>query len=119
LVYPTHRITHRRRDLSVEVVIPESVQQQLHAHDEDERRRARDSICIRFRKTCEQHYPIQSVPTYIEWSSLDIEQLGISQDSLRHPGRSVVDGEECDDCPSCDIGHHERCRSGYCPQAYG
>ena len=128
---PTHEVTHRK-DWQVHLYIAESLQQKLNSTNCSVRDGARQAVCIAFRKACKKKFPSFGI-AFIEWHELVLRPLYVSAPQppsyrsapvARTPAvNGAVDDEagrepECDDCPSCDIGYHERCRQpGGCPNA--
>jgi hypothetical protein len=115
---PTHRVTHKD-GWEAHIYIALSLQQKLASSNPAVRKGARDSVCIAFREACKSIYGGSWKRGYdrIEWHEIRLcpntEQL-----AQQHSERDEDDDAECDDCTSCEIGYHERCRQpGGCPNA--
>ena len=100
-------------------------------YDTETRRKARASICIRFRKACSKKFPGFGI-TRIEWSDLTITPLEEPKQYMpparrspgsvkpkpappRSPAPTPKSDEHCceyDNCAVCDVGNHHHCRRG-------
>jgi hypothetical protein len=112
---PTHRITHKDGS-EADIYIASTLQQQLDSQFLDARKRAQSSICINFREACSNQYDAAWAREhkFIDWNDLEIQPLV----SLTQQYQESDDSGDCDECPSCEIGYHERCRqSNGCPVA--
>lgn len=114
---PTHHAVHFQR-WEADIYISDSLLDQLNHGSPAERKRARDSLSVKFRKACITKYG-NSFPRdhrYVQWESFRLVEID-TQPPQSANDRDDADAE-CDDCSQCDIGYHERCRqpSG-CPNA--
>lgn len=100
---PTHRVKHVS-GYDAHIYIADSLLEQLNSRDQEARNRARSSVAIRTRKAFEAKYRDWRYNQRIEWDDLIITPL----QQISNKKAEV----ECDDCPSCDIGYHERCKNG-------
>lgn len=98
---PTHRVKHVD-GYEAHIYIARSLFNKLHDRDPETRNRARSSVAIRTRKAFEAKYNDWNYNRFIQWDQIVLTAL----DS------ETTNKVECDDCPSCDIGYHERCRNG-------
>lgn len=115
---PTHHAKHFQ-GWRADIYIADTLLYQLNHGTPAERKRAQDSLCIRFRKACIANYGDSWARghNYVNWVDFRIVAIE-TQPASRIDDDDDDDDGECDDCPSCDIGYHERCRqpSG-CPNA--
>ena len=142
-VYITHVARVKLKGLSTKPVginVPRELILQRYHGGPDASRSARRKIAERARRAYISLYDID--PGVIRWNQLvldlpsrqerlELEQLqrvaAARRRSLRRSGQvhaqadTLVhhDERECDGCPSCEIGRHDRCRSGDCPIAEG
>lgn len=76
---------------------------------------ARDAICLQFRKACQKKYPGWNYGRHVQWHEILVTPVA----NKPKPEYRDDDPRECDECPSCEQGFHERCRSDEgCPQAF-
>ena len=108
----THAVRHKN-GYEVAIYIAPSHIDKLHSHDTAVRSGAQRAICLRFREECTRQYPGVKL-NWVSWGDIEVTELH----HAIHVPRSADDLQECDDCPSCDIGHHERCYTRRCAQAY-
>ncbi len=115
---PTHHVEHVF-GWKADIYIAPSLLAKLQSRDADIREGARDSVCIRLRTACKHKFPEFDMAR-VEWGHLKLTPLHTSSTPKSVPLASQPsDNRECDDCPSCDQGYHERCRqAGGCPLAH-
>lgn len=117
---PTHHVRHVG-GYEVAIDISSVLFNRLHSHAYLVRTDARSIVCQRAMDAINDKYS-----THLEFKSLSkVEWCQITVTKLVPPpipaAASVVakaaedSDDECDDCPMCDTGYHERCRSGNCP----
>lgn len=120
---PTHEVVHRK-GWDARIHISTSVQLNLRSTNATLRDNARMFVCIRFRESCRSKFRDFDLDR-IEWD--DLTMIAIPWDDESGPADGLVvdgasnrytmdpDGDECDDCPQCDLGDHHRCRGRNCP----
>lgn len=144
-VYITHVARVKSKGLSTKPVginVPRELILQRYNGGPDAQRSAKKKIVERARRAYISLYGID--PGVIRWSQLvldlpsrqeRLELERLQQEAGRHPRQAPAqadtalatpahvdvlvhhDERECDDCPACDTGRHDRCRSGNCPIA--
>jgi hypothetical protein len=116
---PTHHVKHHL-GWEANIYIAPSLEQQLKSSDSDTRDNARSSVCIRFLKACRKKFNGWPGFYAVYWHEIKVTKLVPAPVPA---AKSVVaattedSDDECDDCPMCDTGYHDRCRSGNCPVA--
>jgi hypothetical protein len=118
---PTHAVKHHQLG-EANIYVAPSLQERLKSRNPATRDRARDSVCIRFRKACEAKAGdswnwVEGQP-FLNWSDLAITELPAPTPRVvKAPASAAppkVEGTCCDDdnCVVCDIGNHGFCRKG-------
>lgn len=89
------------------IFISPTVLANINSADDDLRNNARNHICVKVRKSFYNKYP-QFPNQRIEWIKISM----IPIDDSNNKPTSTKKFVECDDCPSCDQGYHDRCTKG-------
>ena len=116
---PTHKVTHVR-GWSVDMHIHPSVLENLHSrHDYELRNRSRTAVCAAFRDMCRRERIEGFNASWVDWDHIaSIRPLSQHEVAYHASQRRPMspDGYDCDECPMCENGDHQFCRSGNCPQ---
>lgn len=100
---PNYRIKHFN-GWTVDIFVSDTVVANLQSKDIIIRERAQSHICVKSRKIFVVKYP-QFPNRRIDWTHISMSKIDNTSDA---PHKEV----ECDDCPSCEQGYHERCTKG-------
>lgn len=119
----THHVSHPKLPHGADLYLAPTLMQKVNAVSPQVQAGAMSSVAIRLREEHKRNGGRD--PGFLTAEDVRIEELGYDTPGYGEelvpmgPGGTVLE-RECDDCNSCDIGYHERCRqNGGCPQAYG
>lgn len=123
---PTHAVTYNRA-VSLNLYLSPSLQHQLKAGTSKERKKAQDSICIKFQRAGAAKFGQQWARRnlFIKWTSLSFSPFEVEtrralvvstpQSTLLTTRQLVTHGECCDNdhCFMCsELNDHHRCTIG-------
>ena len=118
---PTHKVTHSDGWIT-NIYISDTIQGNLKSKDAFVRSRAQRAVAAAFRDACRINIR-EFNRNWISWSDI-LEVRALNANELariqydRKKAEVEASGRECDECPRCEDGVHEQCRSGNCPQSY-